>query len=70
MYAKAAAHGDAYAQNNLGICYNNGERVDKDFAMPFRIDQASWWYLPPCQHRCESSQTCEKHVQINRGKDG
>ena len=32
MYAKAAAQGDVYAQNNLGICYNNGEVVDKGFA--------------------------------------
>ena len=31
MYAKAAAQGDVYAQNNLGICYNNGEVVDKGF---------------------------------------
>jgi hypothetical protein len=31
-YEKAAAQGDAYAQTNLGIMYNNGEGVTKDLA--------------------------------------
>ena len=30
-YRKAAEQGDAYAQNNLGVCYKNGQGVTQDY---------------------------------------
>ena len=37
-YRKAAEQGDAKAQYNLGVCYANGDGVQKD------LTQAVFWY--------------------------
>jgi len=39
MYRKAAVNGDAKAQYNLGLCYYNGNGVNKD------MEKAVEWYL-------------------------
>ena len=37
-YRQAAEQGNAYAQNNLGVCYYNGEGVEQSY------DEAVRWY--------------------------
>ena len=37
-YRKAAEQGDAGAQNDLGVCYDNGQGVNKDYT------EAVKWY--------------------------
>ena len=37
-YRKAAEHGEAWAQFNLGVCYEDGRGVEKD------SEQAIYWY--------------------------
>ena len=39
MY-QAAEQGDAWAQNNIGICYYNGESVETD-----KVEAVKWFYL-------------------------
>jgi TPR repeat protein len=49
MYAKADLQGDAYAQNNLGICYNNGGGGSRgDFAKA-----AEWYAKAAAQGWCD-----------------
>ena len=38
LFRKAAEQGDAQAQNNLGLCYDNGDGVAKD------SQQAVYWW--------------------------
>jgi len=36
---KAAEQGDSWAQNNIGVCYNNGTGVEKNFQTAVELYQ-------------------------------
>ncbi|MDD5376052.1 tetratricopeptide repeat protein, partial [Acidithiobacillus sp.] len=50
-YRKAAAQGDAGAENNLGVAYNYGNGVDKNFS------RAVYWYRKAADQGNPSAQT-------------
>ena len=49
-YKKAAEQGDAWAQNNLGVCYENGQGVTKD------KKEAAKWYRKAAEQGEASAQ--------------
>jgi TPR repeat protein len=46
-YSKAAEAGDMDAQNNVGVCYKNGEGVSKN------LEKAMFWFSKSAKQGCE-----------------
>ena len=56
-YRKAAEQGNATAQNNLGICYEDGEGVTKD------ISEAVKWYRKAAAQGYSDAKDCVQRLE-------
>jgi TPR repeat protein len=50
LYAKAAAQGDAVAQFNLGVSFENGKGVEQDFKTA-----AAWYDMAAAQAHADAA---------------
>ncbi|MBQ9771958.1 MAG: sel1 repeat family protein, partial [Lentisphaeria bacterium] len=59
-YRKAAEQGNALAQYNLGVCYENGEGVQKDLV------QAVFWFRKAADQGYAQAQEALKKLKVSQ----
>ena len=59
-YRKAAEQGDAKAQYNLGVCYANGDGVQKN------LKQAVFWYRKAAEQGNAFAQEALKKLKVSQ----